>query len=175
MRFSIDHYRDVHAGATAAILGGGPSLPADLDQVPADAILYACNHHAEPLVVSHYAVWLDKNGHHRLMDTPSVTISPRPEAEVDCGGLIAERDLTGPVAARIAEFMGCARILLAGMDLYQGAQPYWHPTDRMPSGYGRRLDANVAAWRRHAARMRDASRLVAISGPLVEIFGGLGA
>jgi len=52
--------KNSHAGRPGVVMGGGPSLEADLRQIPKDAILIAVNHHAfDYIVCADYTVFLD--------------------------------------------------------------------------------------------------------------------
>lgn len=177
--------RNAHAGRPVAVLGGGPSLPADLDRLPADAVLIAVNHHAFMIgVAADYLVFMDNPYHipdlieavrgyegRRIAPIYSLTdydLSTTP-GYLDAG-------CTAPLATWLACFMGGDPVLLCGMDLYRGEVRYCHG-GHMPlhPAHTYPLDKQLVPWRRVLERFPPPNAIRAVSGPLVDIFGGFDA
>lgn len=164
-----------HRGRPAFVLGGGPSLPGEFAQCPADAVKLSANHHGQILTPCDYLVAqevIDESYRiFRSFDVPLV--SPRADADVviDCPKLA----LSGWEATRAAWVMGCAPIVLAGMDCYTQAVDYWHRPEfqgyygRDDPGPPRKLPKQLRGWRGLEAGMPHAM-LRSCGGPLRAIF-----
>jgi hypothetical protein len=176
----LSEMRDVHAGQPIAVLGGGPSLPGDVERLPAGAVLIAVNYHADHLLEPDYLVFLDSPGHvPRLLDImpkyESRRISTTPgytDWRIDVQTWDA--GITSTFATWLACFFGGDPVLLCGMDCYTTGPHYFHglPMTRHPcQGYP--LGKHLEPW--HKALKHCDGEIRAMSGPLVEIFGEYGA
>lgn len=156
-----------HPGRTFGILGGGPSLPEQLETLPPDAVLISCNQHGCMLTLCDYIVALDVGIQPELREHGRPIISPQVGADYR----ISEHprlDYTGQQAAWVAWLMGGHPIVLCGMDLYQTGT-WWHDPKADCSAYQRPYDSHFSTWQR-GARVVPAT-IRAAGGPLVEIFG----
>lgn len=175
MTQSFRELKDRHKGRPAVILGAGPSLPGQLGLIPEAAVRISVNERPPKLVRCDYIVFCDTNTVGMVEGLDGEKISPfksadyRLDKEVWFGGLSSSTS-----AAYIACYMGCAPVVLMGMDLYQGAREYF---DDLP-GTGFRSSASKSSLERHTAMWREAllkcpnpAVIKAAGGPLVEIFG----
>lgn len=177
----------------AAVCGGGPSLPGDLQLVferygstGRDVTVIAVKQHA--LFLQHdlgfavqYCCFLeDPDAADQAELRTALRLSPEllkvapfskwSDVELDVpwwqGGF------SSTLATWLAGWMGAESILLCGMDCYHGSRPYWyerpgwsHPCTRSS------VADNLAAWRLAFDKVPHAERIRAVSGPLVELFG----
>lgn len=164
-----------HEGCPAAILGGGVSLPQHLKAVPKNAVLLSVNRRGALLTRCDYIVATDRpeaEECQRLFpDTP--LISPFH----DLGGHwyvrnsdVIDSGFSSPVAMWLARFMGCAPVILCGMDCYQGGT-YWYDKEAESSGNHQPLQNQLIAWRVAYRQTPGVEHVKAAGGPLVEIFG----
>ena len=167
--------RKRHEGEPAAILGGGLSLPQQLRVVPTGAILLSVNRHGALLTDCDYIVATDRPEAEACRQLfPDVPlISPF----VDLGGYwyvrnsdVIDNGFSSPVAMWLARFMGCAPVILCGMDCYQGGT-YWHHKEAESSGNHQPLQNQLIAWRAAHRRTPGVEHVKAAGGPLVEVFG----
>jgi hypothetical protein len=76
------------------------------------------------------------------------------------------------LAAWLGLWMSCNPVILCGMDCYQGEKKYFYETSRDAPVFHYPLEMHVRPWIEEAAAMCPrATRLRAMSGPLVEVFG----
>jgi hypothetical protein len=75
---------------------------------------------------------------------------------------------SGVVAAWVAWVMGCAPILLAGMDCYRGAC-YWHAPKAQSTGQHLQLSNHMVKWQTLAMKCPRAM-LRSMGGPLSDVF-----
>lgn len=119
----------LHTGARICVMGGGPSLLADLDGVEAD-VWISVNGHGSNLRRTDYALAMDAvhtgtqecmHAHVRGL-TPAPIISPHPWADIllTAYPLEPRRMLSGVVAMWAASVMGGRPVILAGFDCYGG-------------------------------------------------------
>lgn len=176
---------------TAVVMGGGPSLPHDMERV------LACRDFPHLFSAKQHAwLWCRENTHdpqaivfleHPLgpwqeglrvslavaMADGVLPVSPFPGWSAF---LLDQPWWNGGFSSSLALWFACAlgyeEILLAGMDCYQGERPYWyerpgwdHPCRRDP------LARHLAAWEPALKHCRGTERVRAVSGPLCEIFG----
>lgn len=122
-----------HLGRPAVVIGGGPSRLAAMPQTPLDAIFisvnaHGCRHFAaapDPVRRVSYAVACDKL---ELQLRPyGVPIVGR-HMYADYRILASIATSSGMTAAYVARLMGCAPIILVGMDCYEGATYADDPT-----------------------------------------------
>jgi uncharacterized Rossmann fold enzyme len=176
----ITDYKDKYKGRPAAVLGGGPSLPDNLKQLPSDTVLIAVNNHALHFCQPEFMVFMDiPNAQefpelaHAIETFSGTLISQTPLSDVNIklekywdGGF------TSTLATWFGIYLGCDPVILCGMDCYQGEVKYAHPR---PDFYHPSMDAplkdHLNAWRPALEHCPHPERIKAMSGPLVEIFG----
>lgn len=147
----------------AVVMGGGPSLPAQLDLCPgrASAIYFSANHHGASLVGCDYIVALDKI--EPLVRPFGVPIVSR-HMFGDYRILTSPAPNSGIAAAWLAALMGCGPIFIAGMDM--GGAYFHDPAAK--SGVGFTREQHLGQWRsmmeKHPADYRP------VGGPLLEHF-----
>jgi hypothetical protein len=147
----------------AVVMGGGPSLPSQLERCPgrSNAVYLSANHHGASLVGCDFIVALDKV--EPLLRPYAVPIVAR-HMYGDYRILKSPAPNSGIAAAWVACLMGCSPIYIAGMDC-GGA--YFHDP-AATSGVGFSREQHLAHWRSmmesHPADYRP------IGGPLLEAF-----
>ena len=172
--------RNKHRGHPAAILGGGPSLPADYARLPDRVLLFAVNDHAFHIGIQpHYMVVMDDphikpellrlsqpgQSHTRINDLLEWT-------DVDLRGVHKPSMRSGLTAAWLALYYGCAPVYLCGMDLYQNGTRYCHDRDEFMGKkaiYTEPLEDHLTAWRK-LKRYDPHGAIRAMSGPLTALF-----
>ncbi len=165
-------------GQAAAILGGGPSLPADLERLPRDCVLISVNHHALRLCRPDYMVYLDDpRAIPELAEAidvfQGIKVSPMPSSDVILPkGEYWEGGFSSALATWFALWREYGPVILCGMDCYQGAQKYFydrtgfqHPVFDFP------LENHLRSWRLAFRHCPHPEAIRAMSGPLIEVFG----
>jgi len=166
----------------AAVLGGGPSLPADLFRLPKDCVLISVNDHALNFCKPDYLVHLDNDFEKApalkaALDVfEGVVVSPfensgvvLPKGEWWDGGF------SSTMATWFALWKGFDTVILCGMDCYQGEEKYCHPRpDFYHPVFDYPVENHLKAWRLAFDHCPHPERIRAMSGPLVEIFGIFG-
>jgi len=169
----IEDLRARFGGRPALIIGGGEHAPAEWDSVLGlGPVTFGINHHAARYRPTDLTVFCDRPAWPFVADLPGLKLSiERDLSDVDCGR-IKFSGLSATWATQIAIAIGCAPVLLAGMDCWSGARAYWHDYDPagLPSAAHRPVEDGVRWWRR-LARYADLSDVRALGGPLVEVFG----
>lgn len=151
----------------AAVLGGGPSLPADLRIVPPDAVLCGVNQHALLLPLD-YIVFQDPDVFDLVREHPAARITHHRALADIWSGIAPDFGFSGATAAWCLELMGFAPIILCGMDNYSGRRRYWH--SRADDRHEMHQDP-LASWIRALGFFSNAAALKAASGPLTEVVG----
>lgn len=166
---------------SAAILGGGPSLPADLARLPEGCALIAVNNHAfypiqfcEP----HFMVYMDDprkapDLDQALQEFKGTIVCPFPESHVTLPkGQYYDGGFTSALAVWFALWSDYNPVILCGMDCYQGDVKYCHPRPDFDHPVLRYpLENHLRAWRIVSKHVPHPERIRAMSGPLVEVFG----
>jgi hypothetical protein len=157
--------KNKHAGCPGAVLGGGSSLASDLAKLPRGTVLVSVNQHALLHCDAHYLVYLDRlRRFPALLDAldgyQGVIVSHQPKSDVDFDVEVWDAGFSASMATWLACFLGCAPVLLCGMDCYQD-----EPAPRFP------LERQLMAWRGALTACPHAERICAVSGPLASIFG----
>jgi hypothetical protein len=187
---NIQELKNTRSGRPATVLGGGPSLKADLARIPLttvctvtaarlDPVMIGVNHHWERHVWKvHFTVFMDDPARDKTLlelvksKYAGVLVSPLSQwSEVDLtiGGEFWTGRFSGHLATWLACWMGCDPVLLCGMDCYQGEMsPDADPRD---NAYKSPLEEHLAGWREALKKCPNPERIKAMSGPLVEIFG----
>lgn len=141
----------------AAVLGGGPSLPEQLELLPEGVTLFGVNHHASLLVDCDYICFNDPWGADLVAGLPGVKISRHADLadiHVDVCAISAI------LAVEAARRLGFNYIYLCGMDI---SGRHFH--DDGPTNIN--FDDHMRQW-----RQLDPTGLHALAGPLTELFGG---
>jgi hypothetical protein len=175
VRAALSSLRDIHAGQTAAVLGGGPSLQADLSHIPIGSVLISANHHGLKFVKADYLVFLDEPERF-----PGLMAGVQCFQGVKIGRYEEHSDIdlaqesywdgvyTGHFATWLACLMGCDPILLCGMDCYQNPIP---EGEEKNLAYTVTLEDQLHGWGEAMYRCPHPERIKAVSGPLVDVFG----
>jgi len=150
----------IHSGRIGAILGGGPSLEADLKKVPKGAVLFAVNHHASQRnITADYTVFNDHHTKSWVVDIGNTKTVGRWNGYVDIYVPWEAGTLSAILAARLARRMGCAPILLCGMDC-TGTH----------SANGKQKQVAIE-WYTNKWANENPKDIQAVSGPLTKLFG----
>lgn len=162
----------------AAILGGGPSLPGDLEKLPNGCVLIAVNDHALHFCQPDYLVHLDKRTDkypelaRALKNFRGQIVSPFDDSHVTLPKGWWDGGFSSTLATWFACWKGYDPVILCGMDCYQGEKKYCHPR---PGFYhpvfDYPLENHLRSWRQAFKHCPTPERIRAMSGPLVEIFG----
>jgi hypothetical protein len=171
-------YRDLYAGHPAAVLGGGPSLPGDMEHLPADCLLIAVNHHAFAYCKPDFMVYNDDPKQwpdvmRVVKEHQVVLVSPEPSSDILFDVDVWTGFFSSNTAAWFALWMGCTPVILCGHDLYQGPVKHCNPTPYDDNKMlNQPLDFYFRPWEEEArARCPHPERMRAMSGPLVSLFG----
>ena len=173
----LSDLRAAHAGRPALVLGGGESLPRQAERAPEGCVYISANQHGCLLRACDYIVacddkpraqFLGSNGQMVTLKSFGVPIiSPRPSM-ADYLTPKPPHNSSGVVAAWAAWVMGCAPILLAGMDCYRGAC-YWHAPKAQSTGQHLQLSNHLVKWRTLAAKHPQAM-FRSMGVPLTDVF-----
>lgn len=163
----------------AAVLGGGPSLPADVSRLPEGALLIAANDHALHVGIQPDVMVINDlpSCKPQLLQAVMTFAGMRFSQHTEYSDVELDVDywceLSGMTAAWLALFMGCDPVLLCGMDLYQGEAKYCHdqPERADKAIYKRTLEQHLKHWRKVYEHCPHPERIRAVSGPLVDVFG----
>lgn len=176
-QIKLSALKDRYKGRPAAILGGGPSLPAELERVPKDALLIAVNYHAQYYCHPHYMVYNDTPSTNPLMvkaveEHKSVLVSPDPSSDIAFDMDVWTGFYSSHTACWFAAHLGCDPIILCGHDLYQGEVKHCPPSTYYSPVFDYPLDWHLRPWVEDAKNMLPhPERIRAMSGPLVPLFG----
>lgn len=173
-----------HLNETALILGGGPSLVPDIQRAPQNALKIAVNDHAFHVGIQpDYMVFMDdphlkpellrivnefSSEHKGLRVTEDLAFT-----DIDLRGVVRPDARSGIWATWFAMYLGCAPIVLCGMDLYTTGNVYCHNKDEFMGHkaiFDEPLEKHLRDWK-VLQQYRGHQNICAISGPLTEIFG----
>ncbi len=182
--------KDRYYDRPAAVLGGGPSLPADLEKLPRGCqpenmktgqhkpLLIAVNYHALYFCHPHWMVYNDgPDTDPELLKAVSqhkniIRVSPDPSSDVIFDVSVWTGFYSSNTAAWFALWMGCNPVILCGMDCYQGEVKYCHPYTKDQPSFHYPLDDHIRPWVEDGRNLLPhVERLKVMSGPLVNIFG----
>jgi hypothetical protein len=169
-------------------MGGGPSIDGDFDLVmnECDPFIISVKQHglifmAQQAMAADACCFLehpDRDGQEGLR--VALLMSPGLYLVSPFDGWshvsIDEPWWQGGFSSSLAVWWACAagfeRVLLTGMDCYQGRRKYWYdrPSYRHPS-LNSSVEDNLAAWRPALEKCPHSERIRVVSGPLTEIFG----
>lgn len=169
--------RDFFADRPAAVLGGGPSLPADMQRLPAGCLLIAVNYHAFRLCEPDFMVFndcpeTDADLLKATQETKAVKVSPWEVSDVKFDVQAWTGNNSSHTATWLALWMGCSPVILCGMDLYQGEKTYFYPTEKNSPTFHQPLEHYLRPWKEDGSHLLPhIKRVKVMSGPLVQIFG----
>jgi hypothetical protein len=172
----MSSFHNKYVGRPAAVLGGGPSLPGDIEKLPSNCVLIAVNSHAIYLCDPDFMVYNDHPEGFPLLDEAvrtykGVKVSPEPTSDIKFDVPVWTGFYSSNTAAWFALWLGCDPVILCGMDCYQGEQKYFHPYEDKPH-FHYPLDHHINPWIEDAKNMLpNWQRVKAMSGPLVSVFG----
>lgn len=161
---------NAHPGRLGAVLGGGPSLPAHVGQIPSDALMISVNQHGALLTRCDYIVHKDWTLTEtlRLLPAPRVSVA---EADPDYfwghGDGVRDNGFSSSVAVWLALHMGCREVVLCGMDCYRGDATYWHTPKAASTGHFWTPERHLERWRE---TFPGEPRIKAMGGLLTEVF-----
>jgi|GEM_PF-1551628 len=169
---SVDQLRGLHAGRPIAVLGGGPSMPGDLEKIAhLNPVLIGVNHHA----ILHgypceFMVFFDNP--YRLSclakaaQSVPVVITPYGDFATHVLDITyTNYGMTSWLGVWLAELLGASIILLCGMDCYSGKTPYFYPTK---SEYAITIKDQLDFWKNVFGK--STANIKSISGPLLNVF-----
>jgi hypothetical protein len=174
----MSHLRDRFRGRPAAVLGGGPSLPSDLERIPDNALKIAVNYHALKLVKAEFMVFNDDpESDPLLFDAVThfhgVRVSPVQKfSHVAFDVPVWTGSYSSNTAAWLALWMGCNPTILCGMDCFQGDRVYFHDYALDKEIFHYPLENHLRPWKEDGRNLLpNVKRLKAASGPLADVFG----
>jgi len=174
---TLSDYRDKYAGCPAAVLGGGPSLPADMARLPLGCLFIAVNYHAEKLCQPDFMVYNDQpESDPRLLvgvcQTKAVRVSPDPSSDVFFDVPVWTGNYSSHTATWFALWLGCDPVILCGHDLYQGERVYFHDYEHDCPAFHYPLENHLRPWIEEGRNLLPhVERVRAMSGPLGQVFG----
>lgn len=171
--------RGRHQGETIIVLGGAPSLPFDLSALTSEAfdgaVLIGVNQHAAILPLD-YVYFRDPEVWPAIEALRCAKVAPHCTFEqygVIHAGHIPDFGFSGPEALWIADYMEASMIVLCGFGLFAPGRRYWHSLAANDAGHN--FESGIKSWQRARDYCKRPDRVRSVSGPLVEIFGGLDA
>jgi hypothetical protein len=173
----MSKFKNKYAGRPAAVLGGGPSLPDDMKKLPPGCLLIAVNYHAFYLCKPDFMVYNDHPKSNPLLleavqAAKAVRVSPEPTSDIEFDIPVWTGFYSSNTAAWFALWMGCAPVILCGMDLYQSEQKYFHSYQEDEPSFHYPLDQHLRPWIEEGRNLLPhVERLKAMSGPLMNVFG----
>jgi hypothetical protein len=199
MKITMSGMKDLYKGRMAVVMGGGPSLPGDLQKLgvylakqPGDCfgdaaeysgpprndkpISIAVNHHALMLVECDFMVYNDHpdpgSGLEKAVESGQVTrVSPEPTSDVELDMEVWTGFYSSNLATWFALWLGCDPVILCGMDCYQGEKKYFHEYEDKPHLHYP-LEHHLNVWVEDARnKLPGWERVKAMSGPLINVFG----
>ena len=183
----MSQYKDIFAGRPAAILGGGPSLPADVARLPAGGcVLIMVNFHALRLpegALPGPIQFMVYNDHpesspellEAAQNAPKTITKVSPNNESSDVVFDVESSWVGFYSSNLATWFalwcGCDPVILCGMDCYQGEAKYFHEYEDKPH-FHYPLAHHINPWIEDARNScPHPERIKAMSGPLMGVFG----
>lgn len=154
-----------HAGRPVVVMGGGPSLPAQLSNCPSDAIYISANQHGVMLRSADYVVALDDLEQVlRPFGLPIVGRRLWCDYRFPEWGNDAD---SGQAGMLLGSIVGGYPVILTGMDCFQGGT-YFHDPEAHSSGNRATLEWHLDRWRKAATRV--AAPVRSCGGPTATIF-----
>lgn len=156
----------------AVVLGGAPSLPAQLEQCPprGEAVYLSANDHGARLTACDYLVCHDQRDSRgdpmertlRAFGAPIVSRHIFADYRI-MGSVVPD---TGIETAWVARLLGCAPIYICGIECFSGQGTYHHDPAARSNGFRIGLDTHLSRWRETLERYPAEYR--AMGGPLAE-------
>lgn len=170
----MSEWKDRYAGRTAAVLGGGPSLPGDMARLPECCVLIAVNHHALRLCAAEFIVYNDQPTGELAEAVAlgrAIRVSAEPTSDIVFDMAVWTGFYSSNTATWFALHLGCDPVILCGMDCYQGERAYFHEYDDQPQ-FHLGIEHHMQPWVEDAKNMLPCwERVRAMSGPLAAVFG----
>lgn len=157
-----------HIGRAAVVMGGGPSLAKDIDRCPIGALYLSANDHGAKLLAERFdrrcdfLVALD-DIRDRLVPWRAPIVGRYFWADYRILKFRLRNGLqnSAMAAAWLARLMGCAPIIIAGVDCYDGGA-YWHAPKAESNGFTSTPKQHKASWR----------EFVGLYPAMYRVFGG---
>lgn len=176
---NISEFIHAHLGRPALILGGGMTMIEQAQRAPANCVLFSANQHGALWRKCDFVVSIDNLAQKKLAredgsqyqlreltgDTP--IISPRRNL-ADIRLMAQPTSSSGVTAAYCAWIMGCAPIILAGMDCYTSGV-YWHFKKAVSTGARMTLANHFNRWRA-LTKAAPGIEVRAMGEPLSQLF-----
>ncbi len=178
---NISEILDKYGNRPVAVLGGGPSLPGDMEWLRPGTVLISVNDHALHICEPEFIVFMDTPArclHLRAALDGSLVTSGRCLRVSTVNGYsdfwLNAPFWDGGFSSSLATWLACyisrGEVLLCGMDCYRGPKHYFynrgnlvHPATEGP------LENHVNAWRGMKVHCRNPERIRAMSGPLMDL------
>ena len=180
----LSDLEDKYGDLPVAVLGGGPSLPLHVEQLPTllpVAAVIAVNSHALRYMTCDYMVFLDgpdSGGwqHHADMisdaEAEYVRVSPLSQySDVDINvPYWHNAGFSGGFATWLACYLTRGPVILGGMDLYQGDDKYPYVGPPIRQGMHSTVRSQLKSWEPAIRECRNSDRILVMGGPLVRFF-----
>src|SRR4030042_2745143 len=128
----VSKMKDRYLGRPAAVLGGGPSLPRDMEMLPGggaclapiqEILLIAVNYHALQLCQPHFMVYNDEpKSDPRLLEAVRshafLCVSSDPTSDIQFDVPVGTGFYSSNTAAWFALWMGCNPVIFCGRGCY---------------------------------------------------------
>lgn len=137
-----------HVGRPGVVLGGGPSMPAQIERCPQDAVWISANDHGAKFREVDYLCAIDRGMEKPVRRFGKPVLSIREWADYRI--LENPAPSSGILGAFSLWAMGCAPIVLLGMDCYQ-AGTYAEDPEAFSTGRQHPLHEHLGRWRRFLA------------------------
>lgn len=177
-KIAMSKMKDLYVGVPAAVLGGGPSLTADIARLPADCLMIAVNYHAfYHCERVDFMVYNDVPSTNPLQEKAvrehrATHVSPEPTSDILFDVPVWTGHFSSNTATWFALWLGCDPVILCGMDCYQGAVKHCEPSTYHSPMFDLPLDFYTRPWTedcRHS--VPHSERIRVMSGPLQDVFG----
>lgn len=161
---------DIVDGGVALLLGGGPSLPAQLEAAP-DGFKISINQHGCILTRCDASLSLDRKPvfHTRNAQDDVVVFHPRRDLSDIRLTQFWHGGNSTMTAVWLADYMGFDTIIPLGIDMYAGGTYFWDE-ERRVGGSHSSAEAHLAAWRKVKKNVPGHWKIRVMGGPLAEMF-----
>ena len=176
MGLDLSQFRDsrelegIVTGGTALLLGGGPSLPAQLKAAPR-GFKISINQHGCIVTRCDASLSLDRKPvyHTRKAQPDIVVFHPKPEyADIQLTEFqhLGNSTMT---AVWLADYMGFSKIIPLGIDMYAGGTYFWDAHRQVAGSYAN-AQMHLDAWRKVKKHVPGHYKIRVMGGPLAELF-----
>jgi hypothetical protein len=157
-----------YAGRPAVVMGGGMSLPEQASRTitPDGWIRFAANEHAAKIGIRCDFIVSVDNIPEKVLPFGVPVITTRRWGQIRM--FKQPSPVSGVCAAWAAWVMGCAPIVLLGMDLYVGGT-YCHDPKAKSSGNAVSFAHHVSRWEK-LKQLLPAAPIYVVDGPLLKVF-----